>query len=58
MRANTTMLFILSRSDTAHCDMPPRWGSECVGDLTCYKHAAPLALGNRVRGASPPAELC
>src|SRR5512138_3525086 len=24
--------------------MPPRWGLGSVGDLTCYKHAAPLAL--------------
>src|SRR6266550_1907841 len=25
--------------------MPPRWGLKSVGDPTCYKHAAPLALG-------------
>ena len=24
--------------------MPPRWGLGSVGDLTCYKHVAPLAL--------------
>jgi hypothetical protein len=26
-------------------NMTPRWGLESVGDMACYKHAAPLALG-------------
>jgi len=25
--------------------MPPRWGWGFVGDVECYKHVAPLALG-------------
>ena len=29
---------------SANLHMPPRWGLGLVGDLTCYKHVAPLAL--------------
>ena len=41
----TTDANAISVSGT-HGVMPPRWGLEFVGDVVCYKHVAPLALGN------------